>query len=82
MMDGDGALAVEAGLHNLHAAGKDDKEGDVGVAEIEENFAAVDVPDAALKANPIDLQWRESREDLRARIKCAEYRRCKHFWFL
>jgi hypothetical protein len=28
------------------------------------------------------LQWRESREDLRARIKCAEYRRCSHFWFL
>lgn len=57
MMDGDGTFAVEARLHNLHAAGKDDKERYVGVAEIEKNFAAVDVPDAALKANPIDLRW-------------------------
>lgn len=57
MMDGDGAFAVEARLHNLHAPGKNDKEGYVGVAEIEKNFAAVDVPDASLKANPIDLRW-------------------------
>jgi hypothetical protein len=44
-MDGDGAFAVEARLHNFHAAGKDDKERDVGVTDIEKNFAAVDVPD-------------------------------------
>jgi hypothetical protein len=28
------------------------------------------------------LRWREGRENLRARIKSAEYRRCSHFWFL
>ena len=61
-MDGDGAFAVEARLHNFHAAGKDDEERDVGVADIEKNFVAVDVPDAALRANPIDLRWSESRK--------------------
>src|ERR1700751_4124582 len=81
-MDGDGAFAVEARLHNFHAAGKDDEERDVGVADIEKNFAAVDVPDVALSANPIDLRWSESRENLRARIKGAEYRRCSHFSLL
>ena len=81
-VDGDRAFAVEARLHNFHAAGKDDEERGVGVADIEKNFAAADVPDAALKANPIDLRWREGRENLRARIKSAEYRRCSHFWFL
>src|SRR6201998_4019411 len=81
-MDGDGAFAVEARLHNFHAAGKDDEERDVGVADIEKNFTAVDVPDVALSANPIDLRWSESRENLRARIKGAEYRRCSHFSFL
>src|SRR6201993_158412 len=81
-MDGDGAFAVEARLHNFHAAGKDDEERDVGVADIEKNFAAVDVPDVALRANPIDLRWSESGENLRARIKRAGYRRCSHFLFL
>jgi hypothetical protein len=79
-MDGDGAFAVEARLHNFHAAGKDDEERDVGVADIEKNFVAVDVPDAALRANPIDLRWSESRENLRARIKRAGYRRCSQFF--
>src|SRR5690242_17542363 len=37
-MDGDGAFAVEARLHNFHAAGKDDEERDVGRADIEKNF--------------------------------------------
>src|SRR5580693_4516993 len=81
-MDGDGAFAVEARLHNFHAAGKDDEERDVGVADIEKNFAAVDVPHVALRANPIDLRWSESRENLRARIKRAGYRRCSHSLFL
>jgi len=81
-MDGDGAFAVKARLHNFHAAGKDDEERDIGVADIEKNFATVDVTDVALSANPIDLRWRESRENLRARIKGAEYRRCSHFSFL
>src|SRR5580700_7179433 len=81
-MDGDGAFAVEARLHNFHAAGKDDEERDVGVADIEKNFVAVDVPDVALRANPIDLRWSESRKNLRARIKRAGYRRCSHFLFL
>src|ERR1700745_1401839 len=81
-MDGDGAFAVEARLHNFHAAGKDDKERDVGVTDIEKNFAAVDVPEVALRANPIDLRWSESRENLRARIKRTGYRRCSHFLFL
>ena|SRR5579872_1824383 len=74
-MDGDGAFAVEARLHNFHAAGKDGEEGDVAVADIEKDFVAVDVPDAALRANPVDLGWSESRENLRARIKGAGYRR-------
>src|SRR5579864_2465043 len=81
-MDGDWAFAVEARLHNFHAAGNDDEERDVGVADIEKNFAAVDVPDVALRANPIDLQWSESRENLRARIERAGYRRCSHFSLL
>src|SRR6202007_2467225 len=81
-MDRDRAFAVEARLHNFHAAGKNDEERDVGVADIEKNFAAVDVPDMALRANPIDLRWSESRENLRARIKGREIRRCSHFSFL
>jgi hypothetical protein len=28
------------------------------------------------------LRWSESRENLRARIKRAGYRRCSHFLFL
>lgn len=79
-MDGDGAFAVEARLHNFHGAGKNDEERDVGVADIEKNFAAVDVPDVAPRANSIDLRWSESRENLRARIKRTGYRRCSHFF--
>src|SRR5579884_3682126 len=62
-MDGDGAFAVQTRLHNFHAAGKHDEEGDVAVADIKKNFAALDVSDAAVCANPIDLRWSESRED-------------------
>lgn len=67
-MDGDGAFAVQARLHNFHAAGKDHKERDVAVADVEKNFAARDVPNSALSANPIDLRWGEARENLRARL--------------
>ena len=53
----------EARLHNFHPAGKDDEERDVGLAEVEEDFAAVDVQDVALRANPIDLRWSENPEN-------------------
>jgi hypothetical protein len=56
-VDGDRAFALDARLHNFQAAGKDDEKRDVGLAEVEEDFAAVDVADAC--ASP----------KLRARLK-------------
>ncbi len=70
---GNGALAREVGLHDLHFAGEQNKKRDIGVVGFKQDFALFHGPQLADGPNSADLGIRQDRERLRARVERAGY---------
>jgi hypothetical protein len=68
---GDGTLAGKIRLNNFHAAGKEDKKGNMGIARLEEYFAGANRADLSDGPDAADLGGRKGGESLGFGIESA-----------